>query len=195
MSARLVASQEIPTQPWSNGGGRTRELLSWPSTQEWALRVSLADIERDGPFSAFAGVERWFAVVEGDGVELRFADHRRRLTPIDEPLRFDGAAAPHCGLIGGVTRDLNLMHRGGNAAMLSVHDKLAWQAQAAQCGLFTAVAGTWMCADGQHHKLAARTLLWFEHAPAQAQVFEAHPPSPPPVGWWLSFTPALSQPC
>lgn len=194
MTYRVVASQDVVAQPWSNGGGRTRELLAWPSADPWVLRISFADIDSDGPFSAFADVERWFAVVEGAGVKLRFADRECLLTPRDEPLRFDGAAAPHCNLIGARTRDLNLMHRGGTAAMLKVEDKLAWQARAAQCGLFTAVAGTWMCADGQHDKLAAHTLLWLEQAPSKAQVFEAHPPSPAPIGWWLSFTPQGSAP-
>jgi environmental stress-induced protein Ves len=35
------------------------------------LRISVAEITRDGPFSAFAGVQRWFAVLEGAGVMLR----------------------------------------------------------------------------------------------------------------------------
>jgi environmental stress-induced protein Ves len=34
------------------------------------VRLSVADIERDGPFSAFAGLIRWFAVLSGAGVLL-----------------------------------------------------------------------------------------------------------------------------
>jgi len=29
--------------PWRNGGGVTRELLAWPDSKDWALRVSVAD--------------------------------------------------------------------------------------------------------------------------------------------------------
>ena len=57
-------------QAWRNGGGSTRELLAWPAGADWRVRVSVAEIGADGPFSAFDGVERWFAVLSGAGVVL-----------------------------------------------------------------------------------------------------------------------------
>jgi uncharacterized protein len=111
---RAVRASDVTPQPWRNGGGRTRELFAWPAGSDWKLRISLADIDADGPFSAFAGVQRWFAVVSGAGVVLALPTQGdRRLTIADEPLAFDGAAAPDCHLIDGSTRDLNLMLRGG----------------------------------------------------------------------------------
>lgn len=110
--------QDAPAQTWRNGGGVTRELLAWSAGEvradtgvAWELRVSVADITRDGPFSAFPGIRRCFAVLEGDGVELMLDGQARRLTSVDDPLGFDGAAAPGCRLLGGATRDLNLMVR------------------------------------------------------------------------------------
>jgi uncharacterized protein len=94
--------------PWKNGGGVTRELLAWPSAQDWSIRVSVADIERDGPFSAFPKVERHFAVLEGEGIELEGVGAIRRGS---EPIMFDGAEARECRLIAGATRDLNVMIR------------------------------------------------------------------------------------
>jgi environmental stress-induced protein Ves len=108
-----VAAHDVAPQRWKNGGGLTRELLAWPGPADWQLRISVADIEADGPFSAFPGVVRHFAVLEGDGVELRFADRACRVEPGDAMLRFDGASAPGCRLLGGPTRDLNVMHRAG----------------------------------------------------------------------------------
>lgn len=108
----IVEADRVAATPWKNGGGRTRELLRWPEGGAWRLRVSLADIDADGPFSAFPGVTRWFVVLEGEGVELHFDDRRRVLRPGDAPLSFDGAAAPGCRLLGGPTRDLNLMLQG-----------------------------------------------------------------------------------
>ena len=35
-----------------------------------ALRISVADIEAHGPFSNFEGVDRWFGVLQGEGVRL-----------------------------------------------------------------------------------------------------------------------------
>ena len=121
---QFVRLQDAPAQPWRNGGGVTRELLAWaalrladtpegPQVQaaDWAVRVSVADITQDGPFSAFPGIDRCFAVLGGDGVVLTLRGEDLHLTPHSEPLAFDGAQAPGCRLINGPTRDLNLMVR------------------------------------------------------------------------------------
>ena len=114
----IVDAAQVPPQPWKNGGGVTRELLRWPAAGPWRLRLSVADIAADGPFSAFPGVTRWFAVLDGAGVVLTFADGERTLRPGDAPLCFDGAAAPGCRLIAGPTVDLNLMLQGTGGALL-----------------------------------------------------------------------------
>jgi environmental stress-induced protein Ves len=109
----LVRCDAVEPQPWRNGGGLTRELLAWPSRDDWALRISVADIRADGPFSAFPGVDRWFAVLEGSGVLLGLPDGRRSVETVDAPLAFRGESAPPCELLDGPTRDLNLMIRRG----------------------------------------------------------------------------------
>ncbi|HEY0782863.1 MAG TPA: HutD family protein [Thermoanaerobaculia bacterium] len=186
----VVRTDSISSQPWRNGGGRTRELLAWPSADDWALRISVADIEADGPFSAFPGVERWFAVIEGAGVVLRFGDDERIVTPDDSPLRFDGATAPDCRLIDGPTRDLNLMLHGATGAMERVVSGQPWSPAAQQGGLFAAVAGRWTCGDGSGGEVAARTLVWFERLPAESVAFQPFDVAAAgPLGWWLSFTP------
>lgn len=108
----IIDADALPPMPWKNGGGVTRELLRWPMSGDWRLRLSVADIDLDGPFSAFPGVTRWFVVLDGAGVRLNCAGLERVLRPGDAPLRFDGAAAPDCRLLAGPTRDLNLMLRG-----------------------------------------------------------------------------------
>ena len=70
MSWQVVRVDSAAPQAWRNGGGVTRELLVWPNAEDWLVRLSVAEIERDGPFSAFAGVDRWFAVLSGAGVLL-----------------------------------------------------------------------------------------------------------------------------
>jgi environmental stress-induced protein Ves len=100
--------------PWRNGGGVTREFLRWPpsaAADDWRLRLSVAEIERDGPFSAFPGIERWFAVLQGGGVQLALPGGERTLAAGAPPLQFSGGDAPGCRLLAGPTRDLNLMHR------------------------------------------------------------------------------------
>ena len=106
-----VLLSDCPFVPWRNGGGRTRELLAWPSAQDWQVRVSVAELEAVGPFSAYAGIDRCFAVLAGAGVVLSLPLGEVRLHAGDPALAFPGEAAPLCRLVGGPTRDLNLMTR------------------------------------------------------------------------------------
>ncbi len=119
MTWNLVKLDEAAATPWRNGGGTTRELLAWPDAQEWQARISVADVEQDGPFCAFPGIERWFAVLDGVGVELRF-EGQAKLVRAGVPFRFDGGVAMHCKLPAGPTRDLNLMAPPGRGQMRHV---------------------------------------------------------------------------
>ena len=110
----VVRLADIPATPWRNGGGVTRELAMWPDAGDWAWRMSVADVDQSGPFSKFEGIERWFAVLEGAGVQLDVAGVPHRVTSDDAPLFFDGAAQTGCELIDGKTRDFNLMVRRGS---------------------------------------------------------------------------------
>ena len=44
MTAWVTSADHVAPQRWRHGGGRTRELLAWPSAPHWMLRISLADI-------------------------------------------------------------------------------------------------------------------------------------------------------
>ncbi|HEX7888945.1 MAG TPA: HutD family protein [Ramlibacter sp.] len=124
MNWQLVALDHAVPQPWRNGGGVTRELLTWPSASDWRVRISVADVEEAGPFSRFAGIERWFAVLAGEGVLLDIDGAPHRVTRGGAPLRFDGDAAVECQLVAGPTRDLNLMAPPGAARMQRVEGAL-----------------------------------------------------------------------
>lgn len=137
LARRRVA--DVAAQPWRNGGGSTRELIALPDGGSWWLRVSVAEVAADGPFSVYAGVERWFAVVDGAGVVLGFADGERRIEAGGSVLRFDGADAPACRLIDGPTHDLNLMLRGGARGSLQrAAAGTAWREAWAWRAVFTA---------------------------------------------------------
>jgi environmental stress-induced protein Ves len=123
MNWHRVALASIAPQPWRNGGGVTRELLAWPHAQDWRVRVSVAEISRAGPFSAYPGVARWFAVLAGEGVKLRVGGSDHLLRPQSPPLRFDGGAAVDCELQGGPTEDFNLMLRGRDGALERVNGR------------------------------------------------------------------------
>ncbi|NBW25690.1 MAG: HutD family protein [Betaproteobacteria bacterium] len=110
---QYIALANTQPSPWKNGGGTTRELLTWPDPQDWTLRLSVAQVEADGPFSRFEGITRWFAVLSGAGVRLHMgaSGHTHSLTASSDPLEFDGAQALDCRLINGPTQDFNLMAR------------------------------------------------------------------------------------
>jgi environmental stress-induced protein Ves len=112
MNWHFVHLDDIVAAPWRNGGGTTRELLAWPHKDDWSVRLSVAEIASDGPFSAYPGVMRWFAVLSGAGVTLRVGGGEQRLDARSEPLRFDGATPVDCRLVSGATQDFNLMLRG-----------------------------------------------------------------------------------
>jgi len=176
----IHAGQTAPTR-WKNGGGITRALLSLPGDDDWHLRITLADVEQDGPFSPYPGVRRWIAIVEGQGVQLDFDDRRHMLSPGDEPLAFDGGAPPHGRLLRGATRDLNLMSRGGSASMHRALPGTPWRASQRSCGLFALQGGAWSCLDGRRVQLAAHALLWLDEAPSQAMASDGE-------GLWLEFS-------
>ena len=114
----LLAPADYRRVPWKNGGGHTLEIAAEPpgsTVAGFAWRVSVADIERDGPFSVFSGVDRTLVLLAGNGMRLTGACEPLELHTAYEPVRFAGEAALHCALVAGPTRDFNLMVRRSRA--------------------------------------------------------------------------------
>lgn len=172
MSWQMVSLAATPPQPWRNGGGATRELLAWPTASDWHVRMSVAEVASAGPFSRFEGVERWFAVLEGDGVVLRIDGREQPLTRASEAFRFDGGAAVHCALPGGRTRDFNLMAPPAAARMRRVRGKLAMGTEGpALLALYAHAAPAQVVLDGQAVSVPALHLAWrLQAAPAGGHV-------------------------
>jgi len=100
--------------PWRNGGGITSEIAVEPEgatvDTRFLWRLSLARIDRSGPFSAFEGYDRTIALVTGAGMKLDFgARGSARVDKLMQPLAFSGEWAPGCELLGGPTEDFNVM--------------------------------------------------------------------------------------
>lgn len=108
---RIVRPAEWTRQPWRNGGGITHEILrEGPAEGPFLVRVSVADVERAGPFSRFDGVDRVIALLDGEGFVLHRADGSE--TVVRErgvPVAFPGEEPIECSLVGGPVRDLNVM--------------------------------------------------------------------------------------
>jgi environmental stress-induced protein Ves len=200
MTQTTHLAQDVAPQTWRNGGGQTRELFTWPPDDEsqaswqWDLRISVADITQDGPFSNFDGVTRCFAVVQGAGVALAFAERTLVQGMGDTPLVFDAAHAPACTLIDGPTVDLNVMVRSGEVSMKLIADNAAAVAISPHFGLFTRVSGTLRDGANQCVRLPAQCLFWDDAVVSGTQWhFEADTFDADPQGWWLGYVPATDE--
>ncbi|MEO6363235.1 MAG: HutD family protein [Caldimonas sp.] len=161
----LVTAASVAPQPWKNGGGVSRDLLSWPTDAAWRVRVGLAEIDTDGPFSDYSGVERWFTIAAGAGVELSIDGTPHRVAAGAEPLRFDGGAVTTCRRLGGHTTALNLLLLGTTGSMRRLTAGSEWRPRSTSCGLLSADPGTCRFADDAV-AMARHALLWFGEAPS-----------------------------
>lgn len=101
---RVVRSADLPAQPWANGGGVTRELLAGTG---W--RISLADIDRPGPFSRFNGQRRLLTVVDGPVLSLMVDGAEQVVEPF-RPFAFAGDDPVEARLPEGPVRVLNVIY-------------------------------------------------------------------------------------
>ena len=111
----VISYDSFIATPWKNGGGITHEAIRVPACGDPFLwRLSVAEIEKSGPFSDFAGYQRKMALLRGNGIALSFRDGaRRELRRPGELVEFDGGMPTQCELLDGACMDLNLMVRNG----------------------------------------------------------------------------------
>lgn len=117
MHTRILRAADYRRMRWKNGGGWTTELAVHPESAgdaggafDW--RISIAEIESDGAFSTFPGCDRWIALLEGIGMELRSAGAEPlRLERRLQFVRFTGEAQTDGKLISGPVRDFNVIAR------------------------------------------------------------------------------------
>ena len=108
---RVIPARDNRRVRWKNDGGWTTEIARDPADGEpFRWRISIAEIERDGPFSAFPGIDRELLLIDGGGIELDIDEAPpRRLTQRFERVRFAGESRVDCRLLAGPTRDFNVM--------------------------------------------------------------------------------------
>lgn len=151
MSAGALAGERfdlatLAARPWKNGGGLTREIATHPpgagfDTFEW--RLSVAEVARDGPFSAFPGVDRILVLLRGAGMRLLQAGTAHMLDQPGAALAFAGETPVDAQLVAGPTTDFNVMTRRGRwSAEVAVLDAPA-QVAHADALLLLSGAGAW----------------------------------------------------
>jgi environmental stress-induced protein Ves len=110
---KILSAKDFRSMPWKNGGGITRELyrLSHPvDSERFLLRLSMAQVASDGPFSLFPGIDRTLLLLEGQGFRLTFPE--RLEVVLDQPLvplYFSGEDTITCQLLAGACQDFNVM--------------------------------------------------------------------------------------
>ncbi len=112
MTWKVLGPADYRRTRWKNDGGWTTELAVYRSGAGDAFdwRVSIAEIESDGPFSAFPGYDRAIALLEGVGMELRFDDAEPvRLERRLAFTRFAGETKTSGVLLAGKVRDFNVI--------------------------------------------------------------------------------------
>lgn len=154
---------DLATQAWKNGGGVTREIVSWPlgsTVTHFDWRVSIAHIASSSPFSVFRGVDRVIALLEGAGVALRSLDGTvsHRLDKPLMPFAFAGDVPLQVDLLGTDCHDFNVMTRRSTCSAHVQVLRRATQLPLQSQGLLLACRGQW---DANGHSLAAGEGLWW----------------------------------
>ncbi|PWE37386.1 hypothetical protein DD563_13050 [Pelagicola sp. LXJ1103] len=104
----IVRLADLKPTPWKNGGGITRDIAAARDGAGLLWRLSMADVDRDGDFSSFAGLTRVLTVIEGSGMILH-GPSGGVAADFAAPVTFEGGAAVRAELTQGPIRDFNLM--------------------------------------------------------------------------------------
>lgn len=162
----------LAATPWKNRGGVTREIVCSPSgagMERFDWRVSIATIDRPGPFSAFDGVDRVIMLLDGAGVRLHSQHHRidHRLDVPHTPFAFDGGVPLECELLGGTSTDFNVMSRRSRlrADVRVLHERV--EIAPAAHGLLLALRGRWRLNEID---CEAGSGAWWDGEPSEWQV-------------------------
>ncbi|MGB5347856.1 MAG: HutD family protein [Woeseia sp.] len=127
------------TVPWRNGRGETLVLRSAavPGAADFAWRLSIAQVDSDGPFSHFPHCDRTLILLDGAGLTLTHDNGQvdtlgRRFASAE----FSGDGGTLATLHGGPIRDFNVMtHRGHCSAAVTVLEGDDAKALAVDCEL------------------------------------------------------------
>lgn len=104
-TVEIIRAADYREQRWKNDGGVTHEVAADAESPP-AWRISVATIERSGPFSDFRGYDRTIVALDGsvtltiDGASVALAQY--------EPYDFRGESKVDCA-VGAVSRDFNVM--------------------------------------------------------------------------------------
>ncbi len=118
-NAELIRLALCPSMAWRNGGGSMRLVATHPldgGADDFDWRISVAEVAKDSPFSAFPGYDRCIALISGNGMTLESGDLdlNHRLDNPMQPFYFAGETRIHARLIDGPMQNLSVLARRGS---------------------------------------------------------------------------------
>ncbi len=153
---KILRAADYQVQPWRNGRGTTREILSFGAAQ---FRISLAELREDAEFSFFPGIDRSLYLWRGGPVEL-LVDGRSHLVHRGDSLDFAGEATCSVKIIQPAV-DLNIMtQRTHWTSRAILHHGPARLDSAAQHVVIVACDGELTLGDARHRLLPDDACWW-----------------------------------
>lgn len=154
----------IAPQPWKNGAGLTREIaFGGAGGADFDWRISVAEVARDAPFSAFPGIDRCIVLLRGAGMRLRSVDAAvdHALTTPLAPFHFRGDVALDATVARGPSSDFNVMTRRGVFRSDVTCERSATEARGGDVTLLLCSAGEWQVGADEATSLAPmQAMLW-----------------------------------
>lgn len=185
MPFTLLDPATARAMPWKNGGGTTLELAISPkgaSLEDFAWRISSAQVAVDSAFSCFPGIDRNLAVLAGNGLRLQRQDGRIETLLSDGAIAaFDGEEAINAQLVDGPIIDLNLMTRRGvwkqELQVMQWQGKQALENDAEVFLLWNATrqALHYQLAEGGRRRLAGHTGVLLENEQGRLELESEQP--------------------
>lgn len=112
---RPFSIAETTPEPWKNGRGITRTISSKRSENGTIWRISVADIEKDGPFSVFPGIDRVSVLMGGPGLRLVGDGLALNFPEVGSTAKYCGEAQLEARLGGSPARFLNILTQNNRA--------------------------------------------------------------------------------
>jgi environmental stress-induced protein Ves len=177
---RILRAGDRVAVPWKNGGGTTSEIAVYPegaSFDDFGWRISIARIDRGGPFSIFPGIDRKLAMLEGRVTLTIEGQGEISLSPNSPPAIFPGGVPTSAELIESPASDLNVMTRHGVFTALVERRHLrecdltsSSDAAARFCFFFSSVTARY---GGMDHVLRGGDILHFDSGESGALTLRA----------------------
>lgn len=166
---KILSTADYRSMPWKNGAGSTIEIAVFPEhaqLNDFAWRVSRAQVIADGDFSHFAHVDRSLALLQGNGMCITTDTGRHQVDQRNNIVRFAGDVVAYARLLDGAITDFNLM----TCRSKCDHHLNHWVGQAIRqipggtMLLYCAAGGGRLTGGGESHELGADQTIQFSEA-------------------------------